>query len=673
MKKLISVSLIVLAVSVAALAQQLPSTGYTRELLRSVDAAAARSKLGVYQTNFVPDVSGVRPEEFGAVGNGTTSDTIALQAAIVAAIASNSPVLLTRTYLVTNTLEVTNIVTILGTRQSSQLAHLYAPTIGGKPILRVSGDNDGLVIRNVTMLGPGRDTAGSIGLLIDGAPAADTGHIEVSGCRFGNSEYGLYASAVAGASFRDCIGWYNRVGGIITNAVGNGVVVQNWIAKGQPEHGLVIDGASAVAIVGMEANATNRVLWVKNSRVTLTGANLEHITGTDLGGAALYVEGTAASVWASAIYTRHQGRSVVLKDGGRLTYANVIWGTTGTPKLVAWDETSRAYFLDLTARDGAPEAERHTYLLTNSVTTTTNFVPGASSSSVVVGSTNETMLFGLVDAWTMEEADGANRVGNWQGTVLTDQGGNVPGIAGRSGRAAVFKGTTDQRLRTPSSAANSISNWTLAAWVCFTNATQPSSAQQWIVGKADAGGHQFGLYYTGSGINRFRAVSGGEFAQVTEGCTTQVWYFVCGRFDGTALRVSINNVYPGTNTSATAPPASTTPFTVGCQSNNASAFHGLVDDVRVWNRALTDAEVTRLYAVTALTEPTAVTNYGHFAGGTFTGHGGGLAGIPQAGVTGLTSALAWTSNRLAGITHVLTNGTERLSFTNGVLFAAEPL
>lgn len=347
------------------------------------------------------------PEQFGAIGNGVVDDTVAVQSAILAACTSNSILQLSHTYKITRTLNVSNMLTIQGVRNSYQAATLSGSTMEGTPILRLSGDFDGFTMRNVNILGPGRKVAGSIALKIDGG-YADQGHIAIESCEFGNSEYGIYAGGIAGTKFDSVFCFNNTVGCLVTNAsdgtpVGSGVVFINYITKGLPDTALRLVNCSAISIAGMECNATNRVLEIQNARVFASGLNLEHFYGTNLTSAAVWIEGSAASATIFSIYTRQHGRSVVLRNGGRLTYANAIWGCTDSPTLVAWDESSRAYFLDITAGKNEPTLAFDKYLLTNSIVNTTNFVStvggrvisayGAGSGNVSDASINRNTTF----------------------------------------------------------------------------------------------------------------------------------------------------------------------------------------------------------------------------------------------------------------------------------------
>lgn len=98
-------------------------------------------------------------------------------------------------------------------------------------------------------------------------------------------------------------------------------------------------------------------------------------------------------------------------------------------------------------------------------------------------------------------------------------------------------------------------------------------------------------FYIGQG-------SAGYFAFSTGTATVDVWHHFCGVYDGTNVMIWIDNVQ-GTNASnATSPnqSSSATAMTIGNVPAGGSTFNGFIRDIRLWNRALTTAEVSNLYS-----------------------------------------------------------------------------
>jgi hypothetical protein len=76
------------------------------------------------------------------------------------------------------------------------------------------------------------------------------------------------------------------------------------------------------------------------------------------------------------------------------------------------------------------------------------------------------------------------------------------------------------------------------------------------------------------------------------------WHYAVGTYDGTTLRLYIDGVQVASKTTGGAVPdnTGTQPVRVGANSRAADRFFtGNVDEVRVWNRALTSTEVSSAY------------------------------------------------------------------------------
>ena len=80
----------------------------------------------------------------------------------------------------------------------------------------------------------------------------------------------------------------------------------------------------------------------------------------------------------------------------------------------------------------------------------------------------------------------------------------------------------------------------------------------------------------------------------TNGLAINRWYLVVGTFDGTVQKLYINGVYVTQASSATLNAFSS--LNIGRSASSASRyFNGLIDDVRIYNRALSAGEIKQLY------------------------------------------------------------------------------
>jgi hypothetical protein len=75
------------------------------------------------------------------------------------------------------------------------------------------------------------------------------------------------------------------------------------------------------------------------------------------------------------------------------------------------------------------------------------------------------------------------------------------------------------------------------------------------------------------------------------------WYHVAATRDPTGnFRLFVNGNQAGTTVAkSTSTDCTTQPLTIGASTNNFTRFNGAIDDVRLYNRALSPAEIQTLY------------------------------------------------------------------------------
>lgn len=77
------------------------------------------------------------------------------------------------------------------------------------------------------------------------------------------------------------------------------------------------------------------------------------------------------------------------------------------------------------------------------------------------------------------------------------------------------------------------------------------------------------------------------------------WYHVVGTWDGSDFRIYLNGGTDGNTTTTGTHVASATLFSIGSYRGTGNWFNGKIDDVRIWNRALSLEEITDCYIGTA--------------------------------------------------------------------------
>ncbi len=243
---------------------------------------------------------------------------------------------------------------------------------------------------------------------------------------------------------------------------------------------------------------------------------------------------------------------------------------------------------------------------------------------------------GLVGYWKFDEVSGTTAY-DYSGN------GNDGTLAGGVTRATStckigycldFDGTNDYvEIDSVSSDLNSISGLTFAAWIKWYDTIDTNQA---IIR------HHYDVL--GVEINLVRFVVNAQWSnrprdstQLTEG----VWYFYVGTYDGLVQRLYRNGVevdskdYTGTTSSGGETDIGSRP------TEDSDFFKGIIDDVRIYNRALDADEVKHLYNSTLFTRYFYVENVNRDTGGDIVISGGTEDPTTQK----VTAVLQWDTSQ----------------------------
>jgi len=93
-----------------------------------------------------------------------------------------------------------------------------------------------------------------------------------------------------------------------------------------------------------------------------------------------------------------------------------------------------------------------------------------------------------------------------------------------------------------------------------------------------------------------RLLVAGDSVTTTDPLPTGTFVHVAGVYDGTSLSLYVNGALAATKpTSVTATPTSTEPLHIGADSTGGSLFRGIIDEPRIFGRALSAAEIATIY------------------------------------------------------------------------------
>ena len=167
--------------------------------------------------------------------------------------------------------------------------------------------------------------------------------------------------------------------------------------------------------------------------------------------------------------------------------------------------------------------------------------------------------------------------------------GAVWTASGRFGSALSFDGVNDWVTVPDASSLDLTTGMTVEAWV------RPAALGGWrtVVFKERPGGVVYGLYADqAAGRPLGQVYIGSERSAIgTSALPLNVWSHLATTFDGSVVRLFVNGVLVGTSSISGSMTASTGVLRIGGNSIWSEWYAGLIDEVRVYSRALTAAEL----------------------------------------------------------------------------------
>lgn len=197
---------------------------------------------------------------------------------------------------------------------------------------------------------------------------------------------------------------------------------------------------------------------------------------------------------------------------------------------------------------------------------------------------------GLVGWWKMDEASGNITDDSGNGYTGTVTGSPTYSVPAKDGTGIRF--TADSQNFNMGNVLGMTDSFTVAMWL---NSDNIGGANNDMFDKAN----NYGVQFLPSGDLSCWLYSGGSFYEHGySALSTGVWYHVACVFDNAAntMKIYVNGaqVYSGTETHT--PAASSYDFTIGMASWDGEYYRGVLDDVRVYDRALSATDIAALYA-----------------------------------------------------------------------------
>ncbi|HEY3181372.1 MAG TPA: LamG-like jellyroll fold domain-containing protein [Gaiellaceae bacterium] len=195
---------------------------------------------------------------------------------------------------------------------------------------------------------------------------------------------------------------------------------------------------------------------------------------------------------------------------------------------------------------------------------------------------------GLVAAYSFDEGSGttaADASGNGNTGTLS---GAAWTTAGRNGGALSFDGAADYVTVVDSASLDLTTAATVEAWV------NPVAGTGWraIVAKErNGGGFPYGLETNAGVPDAFVKAGAAATAAATAPVAASAWTHLALAYDGVAVRLYVNGALAASQAASGTLAQSADPLRIGGDVTWAEWFQGRIDDVRVYSRALTAAEL----------------------------------------------------------------------------------
>jgi hypothetical protein len=416
--------------------------------------------------------------------------------------------------------------------------------------------------------------------------------------------------------------------GVITSAPGVLTVLAPPVITAQPQSDTNIPAATASFTVGAGGSAPLSYRWRFNgsplsdggrvagsATATLTIAGL---LSTDAGGYSVVVTNSVGSVTSQTASLTMLAPPTILTQPANAT---VMAGTTAGFGVSAAGPGTLGYQWRL---NGSPlaggtasslavsnaqsiNAGSYQVIVTNLAGATTSAV---ATLTVLQPTACASPLSGLAGWWTGDGNANDLIAGN-NGAL---QGGATANGAGKVGAAFTFDGVNSY-VQIPDAAALRPASLTLEAWVLFTGLDNPGSGtapagDQYIVFKQNSQSGDFEGYdlsktrRNGSDVFRFLISSGTGQSVELDSATTLVpgvWYHVAAVRGSGTVQLYVNGQLEKQASIGFAQSYGALPLYFGTSGQSLwdRKFYGLLDEVSLYNRALTAQEIAAIYAAGA--------------------------------------------------------------------------
>lgn len=302
-----------------------------------------------------------------------------------------------------------------------------------------------------------------------------------------------------------------------------------------------------------------------------------------------YVTGTHASGGGGVLYVDGVSQGTAANDAE----SYVGYWRLGSYKLTSWTNASDGYFTgqvdEVRIYNRSLSAAEQAYIY--------NRTKPAGSGSVAKSVTN---MNGLVGDWDFDDCDActtvADRSGRGNNGTMYDATGSPDPVnlhtTGKLGNGATFDGTKYYVDAGNNSTLNITGAITISAWIKAN-----TIARSAVVAKdfTDVRGYMFGMDTAGE---VYLEKDGSIFLNSGATMSAGRWNHIALTFDGADWATWLNGAKQGLVSDPVGIPSqTTTSLTIGRRNYTGveSYFDGSIDEVKIYNRGLSEAEIKNLY------------------------------------------------------------------------------
>lgn len=207
-----------------------------------------------------------------------------------------------------------------------------------------------------------------------------------------------------------------------------------------------------------------------------------------------------------------------------------------------------------------------------------------------------TLLTNIVGYWKFDESVGsttaADATGNGNTLTVTD----TLTVSGKINNGLTCGSNTG--AHTGSQASGSLDFAGAVSMSCWVNPSGTASYQCLVNRTAGSGARKYSMFLTGGNTSSIFVAIGafGSDVAISSPWATGAFNHIAVTADGTTITIYLNGSSVATAASSATSATATADTAIGFDPDFANPLTGTIDEVGIWARALSSAEVSQLYA-----------------------------------------------------------------------------